>query len=228
MKKFVSIFFSGLLISFVGSLPPGLLNIIAVQISGERGSKAAFTYAAGATLAEMLVVWLALTCINWFNNKKNFFALLEWMTAFILVLFAAACFMAAYLMEDLGRIIPRFLFSSFLTGLLFSLLNPVHIPFWIGWSNFLYGRGTLHRNRYQYIWYVTGIGLGTMMGFLIYITGGPYLLVLIQHNSTVINTVFGMILTIAAFLQIRRMMKIPLQIRYAAVLKEKQDVTSLF
>lgn len=228
MKYTQSIFIAGFTISLTGSLPPGLLNIIAVQLSGEKGTISGFSYAAGATVAEMMVVWFALTCINWFNNKKNFFAVLEWMTAFILVLFASACSIAAYLVEDLGKIIPRFMFSAFMTGLLFSLLNPVHIPFWLGWSNFLSGRGTLQRKKKSYLLYITGIGLGTLGGFTIYITGGPYMLKLIQHNSAVINLVFGSILTIAAFLQIRRMMRVPVQVRYAEVLKQRDKINSPF
>ena len=228
LKKQVSIFGAGLLISFAGSLPPGLLNIVAVQLTDKRGINAAFQYAAGATLAEMLVVWFALTCINWFSNKKNLFALLEWLTVSVLLLFAAACFVAAYLMEDIGRVIPPFLFSSILTGFLFSLLNPVHIPFWIGWSNFLSGRGTLEQDRIQYIWYISGIGAGTLSGFLIYILGGPYLLQLIQHRSAVINSLSGIILLTAAGLQMRRMLKVPLPLRYAETIKKKEDITSPF
>lgn len=228
VKNAPSIFIAGFTISFAGSLPPGLLNIIAVHLSGERGTVAGFTYAAGATLSEMIVVWLALTCIRWFNNKKNFFALLEWMTALILVLFASACFIAAYFMEDLSGIVPQLLYSSFLTGFLFSLLNPVHIPFWLGWSNFLYGRGTLQRKKRSYLWYVAGIGLGSVGGFTIYIAGGPYLLSLVQQNSAVVNIIFGAILTIAAVLQIRRMIRIPVQVRYAEVLRQSRDISSPF
>jgi threonine/homoserine/homoserine lactone efflux protein len=217
VNKYKKIFGAGLAISFLGSLPPGLLNILAVQISDQQGFYPAFTYAAGATLAEMITVRVVLSAMNWLNRQKHFFAILEWLTATFLLLFATACFMAAVSIQDPGKLIPQILLPPFVTGFLFSLLNPLHIPFWLGWSGYLYSNGSLKKETVQYNWFVAGIGLGTMAGFLIYIPGGIYLFAAIQQNRMLVNMLFGMILLGAAVLHIRKMIRTALQMRYAGM-----------
>ncbi len=222
MGKYKTIFSAGLLISFLGSLPPGLLNIVAVQVSEDKGFLAALSYAAGATLAEMATVRIVLSGMKWFNSRRYFFSVLEWLTAFVLLLFAGACFLAALSMQDLGKIIPQSFLPPFLTGLLFSLLNPVHFPFWLGWSSFAFSKGSLKRDAQHYNWFIAGIGIGAMAGFLIYIAGGVYLFGVIQQNQYIVNGILGIILLLAALLQVRRMVKIPLYVRYAEVIRSAE------
>lgn len=214
VNKYNKIFAAGLAISFLGSLPPGLLNILAVQVSDQQGFYPALAYAAGATLAEMITVRLVLSGMNWLNKQKQFFAVLEWLTASFLLLFAIACFVAAGSMQDLGKLIPHLLLPPFTAGFLFSLLNPLHIPFWLGWSGYLYSHGSLRKKTVQYNWFVAGIGLGALAGFLIYISGGMYLFDAIQQNRLLVNLLFGMILLGAAVLHIRKIVRTPLQVRY--------------
>ncbi len=221
MKKYFSIFWMGMLISFIGSLPPGLMNILAIQVSEREGVRAALWYAAGSMLAEVIVVRMALSGMNWFTSRQRFFSILEWMTAGLLLLFAISCFIAAGSMQDFRNSIPVILLPPFLTGILTSFINPLHIPFWLGWSTVLVNKGTLQLRTGHYNGFVTGIGAGTVIGFLLYIYGGKYLFALLSTNSLVINCAAGSILLTVAFFHVRKMIKTPLQARYAQIVAKK-------
>ena len=65
------IFFTGMFISFLGTLPLGTLNISAMQISVSDGVRPAFYFALGALLVEMIYVRLSLVAMNWVRKQKR-------------------------------------------------------------------------------------------------------------------------------------------------------------
>ena len=77
MKQYSAIFFWGMLISFLGTLPPGALNITATQITAQQGKESAFVFAAASMLTEVIIVRIALTGMKKFLAKKKLFLVLE-------------------------------------------------------------------------------------------------------------------------------------------------------
>jgi len=56
MKQLLRIFAWGAVISFLGSLPLGILNVTATQLSVEKGVKSACMFAIGAMIIEFAYV----------------------------------------------------------------------------------------------------------------------------------------------------------------------------
>jgi threonine/homoserine/homoserine lactone efflux protein len=220
MKRSLQIFYWGMLISFLGSLPPGVMNIVATQISATQGTGEAMIYASGSMLAEVIIVRIALAGMGWLIRSQNFFRVLEWMTAFLLVAFSIACFVTARSMQELPGILPELVLPPFLTGLAISAFNPLHIPFWLGWSTVLMEKKILSPQPHLYNIYITGIGLGTIGGFALFIFGGQYLLKALQSHQFLINTVIGFILFVVAFFHIRKILIVPASVRYARLFRQ--------
>ena len=65
MPKLLSVFLWGLLISFLGSLPMGTLNITAMQIGISEGLRNAFLFVIGSLTVEMIYVRVSLVAIVW-------------------------------------------------------------------------------------------------------------------------------------------------------------------
>jgi len=63
--QFFRIFFWGLLISFLGSLPLGTLNVAAMQIGIQESIQNAIWFSVGALLVEMIYVRISLVGIDW-------------------------------------------------------------------------------------------------------------------------------------------------------------------
>ncbi|HEY1870482.1 MAG TPA: LysE family transporter, partial [Chitinophagaceae bacterium] len=69
MHPLVRIFFTGMLISFLGSLPLGTLNVAALQIAITDGYIAAILFSLGSLLVEMIYVRVSLVGIDWMRKQ---------------------------------------------------------------------------------------------------------------------------------------------------------------
>ena len=83
-----------MLISFLGSLPLGTLNIAAMQISITDGIIQALQFSLGSLLAEVIYVRLSLVAMDWVRKKEFLFKMLEWITLAIVIVLAISSFLA--------------------------------------------------------------------------------------------------------------------------------------
>jgi threonine/homoserine/homoserine lactone efflux protein len=133
MRHLWKIFFTGMLVSFLGSLPLGTLNVAAMQISVSDGITAAMLFSAGSLTAEIVYVRLSLVAMDWVRKQEKIFKILEWVTLVIVVALAISSFYAAtHPSEQKNAILSQSTLPHFVLGLVMSAVNPVQIPFWFG------------------------------------------------------------------------------------------------
>jgi threonine/homoserine/homoserine lactone efflux protein len=209
MKQLLKIFFWGMLISFLGSLPLGTMNVMATNISVKDGVTAAMIYATGSMLVEIIYVRIALVAMSWVARQQKIFRFFEWLTLVLILALAIGSFVAAVRMSGLGSALPENTSHPFWLGAFFSATNPLHIPFWFGWSTVLLNKNILLPRVSNYNWYVCGIGLGTMAGFAVFIYGGNYLVQQMNANQNLLNWAIGIILLITAMIQLYKMLNKP-------------------
>jgi threonine/homoserine/homoserine lactone efflux protein len=206
MAKLIKIFFWGLMISFLGSLPLGTLNIAAMQIGIQESIVDAIYFSLGSLLVEMIYVRISLVGIDWVRKQEKLMKILEWLTLLIIIALAIGSFMAAskggtgaknqFLENNMHR---------FLLGMLMCAINPVQIPFWFGWSTVLFTKKILEPVKAQYNWYIVGIGLGTLLGNCVFIYGGKWAAESIADSNKYINWVIGGVFAITAIIQLVKM-----------------------
>ena len=95
MLILVRVLFTGLLVSFIGSLPLGTLNVAAMQISITDGVKAAIQFSIGSLLAEIIYVRLSLVAMDWIRRQVRLLLFFDWMTLALLLALAGSSFYAA-------------------------------------------------------------------------------------------------------------------------------------
>ncbi len=202
--QLVRVFFWGMIISFLGSLPMGTLNILAMKISVEEGVRNAIYFSCGSLLTEMIYVRLSLVGVNWIRKQKKLFQWLEWITLFIVVALAIGSFMTAIKHHHTGQPIENNLpdMHRFLLGIFLSSISPMQIPFWFGWSTVLFTKKVLLPKSSNYNLYIIGIGLGTLLGNCVFIFGGKWLVEKMNTNQNILNYVIGGIFTITAIIQL--------------------------
>lgn len=196
-----------MLISFLGSLPLGTLNIAAMQISISDGVNAALLFSVGSLLAEIIYVRLSLVAMDWIRKQERIFKILEWVTLLVVLALATASFYSALHPSEEKNVILSSTLPKFVLGFTMSAVNPVQIPFWFGWSTVLFTKKILLPKRAHYNIYIIGIGVGTFIGNLIFIYGGRLVADKIQNNQHVLNWVIGGIFTITALIQVWKMIK---------------------
>jgi len=214
MQKLLRVSFWGMLVSFLGSLPIGTMNVTVTQLSVSDGIKAGFLFATGSMIVEVIIVRMTLVTMKWLVRQHRLFHLLEYVTTSVILFLAFASFVAAYKMTGFATSLPVRLITPFWTGAFLSLTNPLHIPFWLGWSTVLMNKNILKPNPFEYNWYVTGIGMGTMLGFAVFIYAGNILVSQIQQRQVLLNYVIGFILLLTAVIQVRKMIKAHVSVRY--------------
>ncbi len=194
------VFFWGLLVSFLGSLPLGTLNVAAMQISVQENITNAIYFSLGSLLVEMVYVRFSLIGINWLQKQKKLFRWMEWITLAIVVALAVGSFMAALQPHQEKNVMLDNNINRFLLGLMLSAISPMQIPFWFGWSTVLFTKKILIPQSSYYNIYIIGIGLGTLLGNFVFIFGGKFIVNKLNANQDVINWVIGGIFAITAII----------------------------
>ena len=206
MPTLLRVFCWGMLISFLGCLPLGTLNVTAMQIGLQESIKEALLFSLGCLLVEMFYVRLSLIGIEWIQKQVKLMRIMEWLTLAIIIALAAGSFIAAskeghhQKNEILNNSLHRFLL-----GMLMSSISPAQIPFWFGWSSVLFQKGVLQPVKRQYNFYIVGIGLGTLLGNAVFIFGGQLIAKNISDSQAYINWFIGGVFTITAIIQTVKM-----------------------
>ena len=205
MHPLVRIFFTGMLVSFLGSLPLGTLNIAAMQIAISDGITSALLFSFGSLTVEVIYVRLSLVAMDWVRKQEKIFRILEWVTLVIVVALAVSSFYAAAHPKVEKNVILSSTLPRYVLGLMMSAVNPVQIPFWFGWSTVLFTKKVLLPRQDHYNTYIAGIGLGTLLGNCVFIFGGILIANSINNNQHILNWVIGGIFAVTALIQVWKM-----------------------
>lgn len=203
--RLARIFFIGMLISFLGSLPLGTLNVAAMQISISDGVLQAMEFSIGSLLAEMIYVRLSLVAMDWVRKREFLFKMLEWITLAIVLILAASSFYAAISPSVKENVFLSSSLPKIILGFSMSAVSPAQIPFWFGWSTVLLTKKILLPLNKHYNFYIVGIGLGTLIGNCVFIFGGRLVAGKLQNNGHIISWVIGGIFLVTAIIQIWKM-----------------------
>lgn len=207
MHPLLKIFFTGLFVSFLGSLPLGTLNVAAMQISVSDGVAAAMLFSLGSLVIEIIYVRISLVAIDWIRKQDKLLKALEWVTLAIVLALAISSFYAALNPGVKENVVLSSSLPKFILGAIMCAVNPVQIPFWFGWSTVLFTKKVLLPRNDHYNSYILGIGVGTFIGNCIFIFGGLLIANKIQNNQHIMNWVIGGIFALTALIQLWRIVK---------------------
>lgn len=176
------IFILGFTFSFIGSIPPGTLNLSVIQLSLDGHKSAALRFALAAALFEFPYAYLAVTFAEVITSAP-------WVIENFRLL-AAVVMLTLGLINIITYFKPARADSSkksgFRRGVILSILNPLAIPFWIGVTTYLRHQQWLHLNSsFDNLIYVSAISLGTfsLLGILAFL--GVRLSRLFKENQLV-------------------------------------------
>ena len=205
MHPLLKIFFTGMLVSFIGSLPLGTLNIAAMQISVSDGVTAAMLFSIGSLSVEIIYVRISLVAMDWIRKQEKILKALEWVTLVIVLGLAVSSFYAALHPQVEKNFVLDSPLPKFVLGMVMCAVNPVQIPFWFGWSTVLFSKKVLLPRNDHYNSYILGIGIGTFIGNCIFIFGGLLIASKINNNQHILNWIIGGIFALTALIQAWKM-----------------------
>ncbi len=202
MKQYMRLIAWAMIISFAGSLPLGTLNLTVANFSFTDDLPGATMFSVAAIFIEMLLVRIALMAVQQLEKLKRLVLYFNLIAGGVLLLLAFNSLMAAWQKLEFRAELPFTGLHPFVLGLLLSIINPLHVPFWIGWTAVLKSKNVLDDSDASQNFYVLAIGLGTTMAFGLYALAGRFLIdhLLLQH--VLLNWIVGITLLVTALAQL--------------------------
>jgi threonine/homoserine/homoserine lactone efflux protein len=157
----VQVFLVGLIISFIGSIPPGTLNLAVLQLGMEQKVKTALRFALAVSIIEYPYAWIGVVFEDWVTASPLIVDNFQLITAIVMTIIGAFSIWSARKPSEFS---VRFNESGFRRGIILSILNPMAIPFWVAYTAFLKSQGWIDLST---PWLVHSYVLGTAVGVMI-------------------------------------------------------------
>lgn len=207
MFSLLSLFAAGLVISFLGSLPLGTLNIAAMQIGVQESTRRALLFALGVAIVELVYVRLSLKGVDWIMANQKVFYWMEWATVVLFSVLGISSLLAARKQASQKKnLLLNNTVNRFWLGVTMSAVNPVQIPFWFMWSSYLFSVKILQSGSLNFNVYTAGIGVGTVAGLLLFIFGGRWLVRRLNAGQRTLNFLVGGVFIMSAIVQLVRLL----------------------
>lgn len=157
----------GFLISFIGSIPLGYLNVVGFEVYRKFGLMDTIYYLIGVISVELVVIYLTLLFANQLLQSKKLLQYIEFFSILFMFIIAYLFYSSASSEGNQQKVMDS-LFTNppFLVGLLLSCFNFIQIPFWLGWNLFLLNNKHIEISNSRKYFYVFGTLLGTFFGML--------------------------------------------------------------
>lgn len=169
--------FIGFGLSFIGSIPFGIINITVADTAINKGLKAGLWVGFGAAIVEFFQSFIAVKFADVFLSNPS----IDWYFNVIatLIFFALAVYYlffeknkqpAVNATANAGQVHP------FWKGILVSAVNVLVFPYWIFYSTYLSNQGWLDMDLAHVLVFCVGISLGGMLVFFLFAKMGVYML----------------------------------------------------
>jgi threonine/homoserine/homoserine lactone efflux protein len=176
-------FLVGTIASFIGSIPPGTLNILVLQLGLENKLKAALRFSLAVAIIEYPYAWIAVAFEGWVSASPAVQANFKLLAASVMVLLGLIGLWGA---RKPSATTVKLQDSGFVRGLILSILNPQAIPWWIAVTAYLKSEGWIFLDTAAKVHaYVLGTSLGALALLVLLAFAAQRVSKFIQHNRLV-------------------------------------------
>ena len=157
----------GFLVSFLGSIPLGYLNVIGFDIYNHAGIASVVPYLFGVITVEAFVIYFTLIFANKLIRNKKLLKIIAGFSVLFMFLLAYIFYASAAKTSSQTSILTEYkTHSPYFIGLFLSGLNFIQIPFWVGWNLYLLNGKYIEIADSKKYLYVFGTLIGTFCGML--------------------------------------------------------------
>jgi len=161
--------FVGFLVSFIGSIPLGYLNVVGYDIYRNSGLYPTIHYLLGVIIIEFFVIFCTLVFAKKLTSNLKLIRFIEAFSVIFMFVLAYVFFSSGH-SEQLNSTISSNVSQHFLlAGILLSSTNFIQIPFWLSWNLYLLNGNHIEVSNYRKYFYVFGTVTGTFFGMLVLI-----------------------------------------------------------
>lgn len=156
----------GFVVSFLGSVPIGYLNVVGYTINNHFGMTQTLLYLLGIVCVEFCIVLLSIVFAEKLNQSKIILKTIEILSVVFMFLLAYSFYTSANSTEINQAIVQKVKTNSaFVLGLILSITNVFQFPFWIMWNLLLsHKKHIVFTSKTSIVSYPIGACIGTFLG----------------------------------------------------------------
>jgi threonine/homoserine/homoserine lactone efflux protein len=164
----------GFLVSFLGSIPLGYLNVIGFDIYNSEGIRSTIFYLLGVICVEFCVIFLTLIFANVLFKREKLLKFIEAFSVVFMFVLAFVFYSSAKSDDADKAVFSNFGPNFFFSGIVFSCLNFIQVPFWLSWNLYLLNGKYIEISNSRKYFYIFGTIAGTFVGMLVLILSLHY------------------------------------------------------
>ncbi|MBC8753147.1 LysE family transporter [Kordia sp. YSTF-M3] len=203
--EFLIYFAVGVLVTFVGAIPLGTVNISVINTTLRVDARNAMKIALTAGIAEIIISFYALHCSM---VVGEFIDMNQWIQVMIaILLFLIGAFLFFKKKKEAQE--KKFKMSKYITGFFLGLLNPTVLVYWIFMITYLNKNAfQLDMNTSLKILFVffAGVYLGKLLTLYAYSKFSILIKNKVQNIAAIINKVIGVLLFVIGCVQLVKYM----------------------
>jgi threonine/homoserine/homoserine lactone efflux protein len=156
------VFIIAFVVSYLGSIPPGTINITSMQLSVQNHRRAAFFFALAASITEFIYAGVTVRLQIFLSEKPFFTEYFQIITALAMLALGVANLLtktnSQSLLSKTTELKGR---NGFKRGVILGVLNPLTIPFWLAVTAYLQNHRLISLSGVNFWLYLSGISIGT-------------------------------------------------------------------
>ncbi len=157
---YLHVFFMGFIFSFVGSIPPGTLNLSVLQLGLERKIDTALRFSLAVSIIEYPYTWIGVQFEYLISNTPVIIENFQLIVAVVMTVLGIVNLIPSRKSTGFAK---KFDESGFRRGLVLSILNPMAIPYWMGFTAYMKAQGWISLSTTGLLHsYVLGTSVGAM------------------------------------------------------------------
>jgi hypothetical protein len=155
------------LVSYIGSIPLGYLNIIGFNIYTKSGMAGLAAFLSGVVIIEAVVIFGTLIFADKLAHNKKLIKYIELFSIVFMLLLAWSFHAGSRPGAEERNLFNKYTgYLPFWIGIITSCLNFIQVPFWTGWNLYLINARYISVEKNGKFTYLAGTLAGTFLGML--------------------------------------------------------------
>lgn len=182
-------------ISFVGSIPFGMVNMTVAHTAIRKGMANAFFMAIGVSFVELLQAYIAIKFTWLFNENPQVERIFQIVATIVFLIGAVYFFFFAKAKSDTEQAqAPGPRRNDFMRGMFISSLNLMVFPYWIFYATLLTANGMFIKDDVHVAIFALGTSVGTLALLVCYSLLGAKILSKSEQVTRWVNKFIGVLL----------------------------------
>ncbi len=210
-------FVIGVLLNAMGYVPPGNINLTVARLTINKGMRQAWYFILSFSVVEVFFTFGMMRFARWImsdvdlNDNVNEVRLGTYVDSFMISLFLVMATITWVNRKKLPKTKPednRSRKGSVFYGMLLGVLNPVQIPFWLFFGNYVILHEWVQTDYLSLVIFSVGSGLGSALALYGYAHFSRYIQEKFALSSQLINKSIAIFLYVLAFYLILKQLAI--------------------